>query len=309
MKLSVIIPVYKVEDYLDACIDSILNQNIKDYEIILVDDCSPDNCGLKCDEWAEKDSRIKVVHCAENGGLSEARNRGLEIAQGEYITFVDSDDYIAQHTFSSNLSLLEENPDTDVVEYPVMVNYGATDEYECAFSLRKITFEQWIELGGNKHCYACNKIYRRIIWEGIRFPKGKLMEDLFTIPYILAKAKKIMTSNAGMYFYCSRKGSLSRKVNERSAGDYMQAMVKLYNWLVEYRNIKGTVLDDIYLQVCNAKIVMLQLGIDCDIPYRYISVFSVNKSRMRVKALLYSVLGKNYCNVIAKARNLFAKID
>ena len=99
MKLSIIVPVYKVEEFLDACIESILSQKVNDCEIFLVDDCSPDRCGIMCDEWAKKDKRIKVIHCQNNGGFSFARNQGLKIACGEYITFVDSDDFIAPDTF------------------------------------------------------------------------------------------------------------------------------------------------------------------------------------------------------------------
>ena len=107
IKLSVIVPVYNMEDYLDTCVKSLLKQGVEDIEIILVDDCSIDHSGVLCDEWAEKDSRIRVIHCAENGGLSEARNRGLAEAQGEYVTFVDSDDFVAENTYQANVAEFE----------------------------------------------------------------------------------------------------------------------------------------------------------------------------------------------------------
>ena len=105
--ISVIIPIYKVEKYLRECIDSIINQSFKNLEIILVDDGSPDNCGKICDEYAKKDNRLKVIH-KENGGLSSARNAGLDIATGEYISFVDSDDYVS-NKFIENLSFYLKN--------------------------------------------------------------------------------------------------------------------------------------------------------------------------------------------------------
>ena len=119
IKMSVIVPVYNMEDYLDTCVKSLLKQGVEDIEIILVDDCSI------CDEWAEKDSRIRVIHCAENGGLSEARNRGLAEAQGEYVTFVDSDDFVAENTYQANVALLDANRDVAVLEFPVNVDYGS----------------------------------------------------------------------------------------------------------------------------------------------------------------------------------------
>jgi len=106
MKLTIIIPVYKVEAYLDFCLKSIARQNVEDCEVILVDDGSPDRSGALCDAWVRKDGRFRVIHCPENRGLSAARNRGLDEAHGEYVTFVDSDDYISPHTLQANMELL-----------------------------------------------------------------------------------------------------------------------------------------------------------------------------------------------------------
>ena len=117
-KISVIIPVYKVEKYLDKCVESVANQTYKDLEIILVDDGSPDNCPAVCDEWAKKDSRIKVIH-KENGGVSSARNAGIDIAEGEYICFVDSDDFVRENYVQFLLSAIEET-DADVSIMPFL---------------------------------------------------------------------------------------------------------------------------------------------------------------------------------------------
>ena len=115
MKLTVVIPVYRVEATLDRCVESVLIQDIDDMEVILVDDGSPDRCPKMCDEWAEKDSRISVIH-KENGGLSEARNAALDIAKGDYVTFVDSDDWLDEGTYKAILNLMDDN---DIVEYTV----------------------------------------------------------------------------------------------------------------------------------------------------------------------------------------------
>ena len=119
--ISVIVPIYNVEKYLQKCVDSIINQTYKNLEIILVDDGSPDNCPKMCDDYAEKDSRIKVVH-KENGGLSDARNVGMEVATGEYVSFIDSDDYISLDFYETLLETIVDN-DSDVVECGVVKFY------------------------------------------------------------------------------------------------------------------------------------------------------------------------------------------
>ena len=116
MKLSVIIPVYKVEAYLRKCVESVLGEAGVEMEVILVDDCSPDGSGAICRHFAESDARVKYLRRNENGGLSAARNTGLEAAIGDYVTFVDSDDYVAPGTFVENMAVIETNPEIDILE-------------------------------------------------------------------------------------------------------------------------------------------------------------------------------------------------
>ena len=127
--ISVIVPIYNVEKYLDRCVESIINQTYKNLEIILVDDGSPDNCTQMCDDYAKKDSRIRVVH-KENGGLSDARNAGMEVATGEYVSFIDSDDYISLDFYETLFQTMIDN-DSDIVECSVVKFYenGKFDEY------------------------------------------------------------------------------------------------------------------------------------------------------------------------------------
>ena len=127
-KVSVIVPVYKVEKYLNKCVDSIINQTLEDIEIILVDDGSPDNCGKICDDYAQKDNRIVVIH-KTNGGLSDARNAGLEVARGEYIGFVDSDDYIAPEMISLLYGVCKKNS-TDIAGCDLAYVYETTDRVD-----------------------------------------------------------------------------------------------------------------------------------------------------------------------------------
>ena len=133
MILSVIIPVYKAEKYLNRCMESILMQKVDDMEIILVNDGSPDRSGELCDEWALKDGRIRVIH-KENGGAGSARNMALDKAQGNYVTFIDSDDAIAENTFLPIINYLAEHQDIDILEYPAHLYIGSPKERKLLFN-------------------------------------------------------------------------------------------------------------------------------------------------------------------------------
>ena len=313
MKLSIIIPVYNVESYLDSCLQSILEQGLDDYEVILVDDCSPDKCGHICDEWANMNENFKVVHRESNGGLSVARNEGIQIATGDYITFVDSDDFLGTKSLREIMSVLNSNADIDVLEYPIYVYYGGKKAYIYIPGRGdEIDYADWICSQGYIHSFACNKIYKRTLWEQIRFPERMLMEDLFTIPYVLKKSKKIFRSDLGIYYYCDRKGSISNTINLKSAKDFLEANLKLYNELSQDERFTEQVLDDLYIRLCNAQIVVLQLGGDMSIPQRNIPIkrtlFVKRSKTLYVKALLMSLMGYRYCRVVASIRNMIRRI-
>ena len=214
--LSIIIPVYKTEKYLDRCIESILMQKVDDIEIILVDDGSPDRSGEICDEWAKKDSRIRVIH-KQNGGPGSARNMALDIAQGTYVTFIDSDDAIAENTFLPIINYLTEHQDIDILEYPAHLYIGSPKE-------RKLTFENdifdihdirgkqnlWLDNKLYAHCYSCNKVFRRSLFDGLRYSESvTLGEDIRLISQLLKKARNYATINTGMYLYYFNGESIS----------------------------------------------------------------------------------------------------
>ena len=168
MKLSVIIPVYGVEATLNRCVESVLGQHVAEMEVILVDDGSPDRCPQLCDEWAAKDSRIRVIH-QENGGLSVARNAGLDIATGSFLTFADSDDWIDDGLYPQ---LLQQMDDNDILEYCIADRLRLPDH----------TYEDmdayWLQGQAYAHTYAWNKIYRSSLFDEIRYPKGRVFEDV-----------------------------------------------------------------------------------------------------------------------------------
>ncbi|MCD8317967.1 MAG: glycosyltransferase [Paraprevotella sp.] len=312
MKLTIIVPVYKVEAYLDFCLKSIARQDVADSEIILVDDCSPDRCGAICDEWARKDPRFRVLHNLKNEGLSTARNRGLDIAQGEYITFIDSDDYLSPETLRPNMEQLEMHPEADVLEYPVCVYHGTEQAYRYVPGHHEtLSYSEWIRQKGYQHSYAWNKIYRRSLWKTNRFPKGKWFEDVFTIPFVLQQARGILRTDRGLYFYCCRKGSISNTLCSKSINDLLQAHLQLYNTLSHNSDLSEKDLDDFYLGLCNPQIVHIQFGGSLYIPERRIplcrALFTRRPLNYRIKAVLKALSGDKYCSIVARTRKALNK--
>ncbi len=208
--ISVIVPVYKVEKYLDKCVQSIVDQTYHDLEIILVDDGSPDNCPAMCDAWAEKDARIRVIH-KENGGLSDARNAGMAAATGEYIGFVDSDDWLADDFYMVLLSALEQEQ-ADIAACGVVL-IGETQE---SFAGEKYTEKVFspeqalrtIQNGDGFHAVAWNKLYKRPLFQDIAYPVNKLNEDEFVTYRVMDRAKKLVLCQEAIYYYRQREDSI-----------------------------------------------------------------------------------------------------
>ena len=210
--ISVIVPVYNVEKYLNNCVESIVNQTYKDLEIILVDDGSPDNCPAMCDEWAKKDKRIKVIH-KQNGGLSSARNAGLETATGEFVAFVDSDDSI-----DINMYEIMENMFSDDIDI-VMCGYQKINSSEeivsCGNTLiekKKLSIsELYDDIFGHLNNASWNKLYRASIIDNIRFPNGIVHgEDLIFNLHYLRHCCNGVKCNGEFYHYFSRENSITK---------------------------------------------------------------------------------------------------
>lgn len=191
MKLTVIIPIFRVEDTLDRCVESVLSQNVDTMEVILVDDGSPDNCPKMCDNWAGKDPRIRVIH-KPNSGLSDARNAGLDQATGDLVTFVDSDDYLAPYTYEPLMAQAEA---CDILEFSV------DDRLQLPERCFDDVKQYWIETRAYEHTFAWNKLYRRTLFDDVRYPVGKIFEDVYTLPLLLQKAQRVVTTARGLYHY------------------------------------------------------------------------------------------------------------
>lgn len=236
--ISIIIPVYKVEKYLEKCIQSVINQTYENLQIILVDDGSPDNCGKICDEYAKKDHRIEVIH-KSNGGLSDARNKGLEIAKGEYIGFVDSDDYIEADMYEVLYNLLKQyNADVSICNF-YTVSQGkisiknadnGINEYNRIEILKEILLDK------NIQSYAWNKLYKKELFDEIKYPIGKKYEDIGTTFYLLEKCNKVVVTGKSEYYYINRQDSIVNNVTETTITDYIELIMQRYDYIEE--NIK-----------------------------------------------------------------------
>ena len=200
--ISVIVPVYKVEQYLDRCLASLTGQTYENLEILLVEDGSPDGSGAICDAWAEHDSRIRVIH-QENRGGGAARNAALDIARGELLAFVDSDDYIDENLYTHLYSLLQQGADiaecsyVEVFDDAAVLGTGSTGpvfysrQEAMALHIRDENFRQII----------WNKLYRRYVAEGVRFPVGTKIDDEYYTYRLLGNAEKLVRSDYVGYAY------------------------------------------------------------------------------------------------------------
>lgn len=214
MQLSIIIPVYNVEDTLSRCVESVLSQSFTDYEVILVDDGATDGSPRLVDKYAEKDARIKAIH-QPNQGLSAARNTGIDRSTGKYLTFIDSDDFIETDTLSQLMSLLAQHPTWDMIEYSVMERYGSKQQNHLCLPNKVYSNmnEYWLTGKAYLHSYACNKVYKRELFDKVRFPKGKTFEDVFTLPKILKEATQVATISIGTYYYCFNDKGITQNAN------------------------------------------------------------------------------------------------
>ena len=233
--LSIIVPVYDVENYLQKCIDSILAQTFTDFELILVEDGSPDNCPALCDAAAAKDARIRVLH-QKNGGLSAARNAGLDAARGEWIGFVDSDDYIAPEMYEAMYQAAQ-NTGADLA----LCDYAEVDEagvpcqsMHVRLGKKDFTGRELLKNATDSMIQpAWNKLYRRAVFAQLRYPEGKLNEDLFLIPKICLQIQKAVVVPKALYYYVQRGGSIMNGSKTLRHFDAAEAAQRYWDCLVE----------------------------------------------------------------------------
>ena len=227
--ISVIVPVFKVEPYLCRCVDSILAQTFTDFELILVDDGSPDHCGAICDEYAQKDKRIHVIH-QENGGLSAARNAGLDTAKGEFVFFVDADDRIHRETLEREYdALIKHNADIAIcgikrfhdLDNPFIDNASVDAETTvfCGKQMEAQLFQEGVDLA--RVVSSCGKLYKKQLFSFLRFPLGRLFEDEFVIYKLYHLAERVVDLHADLYdYYVNADGITQNLTLEKRLDEY-----------------------------------------------------------------------------------------
>ena len=240
-KISVIVPAYNVEKWLVKCVESILSQTYQNIEVILVDDGSTDQTPILCDELAKRDGRIRVVH-KKNGGLSSARNAGIEIAAGEYLGFVDSDDYISPLMYEKMYGQMIENEAELAICSMEFVYECKEDEGkmgECSMTDEVLEMEEAykkINPYVEGYCYyvtAPNKLYHKSIFENFRFIEGRLHEDEFAIHHIISLCNKVVITSEKFYYYLQRKGSITHSRNIDNSIDTIDAFFDRFRLLEE----------------------------------------------------------------------------
>ena len=234
-EVSIIIPVYKVEKYLSRCLDSVLNQTFTDFEVILVDDCSPDKSGEICDEYAKKDSRIKVIHREKNGGLSVARNSGLAVACGEFISFIDSDDHVTSDYLEKLLRMAKENG-ADIVHCGyyedvngnIKTSTAATDGDKGVVTSKQAFGYLYGDYESNVlNFMVWNKLFTRSSIDNLLFAEGLKSEDCIFVSQAIMQSKKVYISNVPLYYYFTRDDSIMGEMR-KDIKELIKVHIKAY---------------------------------------------------------------------------------
>lgn len=314
--LSIIVPVYNTATFLNRCIDSILTQKYTHFELILIDDGSKDQSGKICDEYAQNDSRIVVIH-KPNGGQSSARNAGLNIAKGDYITFVDSDDYISMDCYQNNMEILSRDKSIDILEYPIYtVNKGNIEkliiprynEEEHLYNKQDI-FLFWSNNGIGVRGFVWQNIYQKKIWENTRFKEGVIFEDCLIQSTLLEKASHVYISGIGKYFYEQRENStIHSKLTISHCKDDFNGTIPFLFKMIQH-NVKrkyivhfycvtlNRIIDKSYLFESNSFTSQIEEIQKASVSWIEIFLSNINL-RQKIKILLFKLLGeKRYFNL------------
>lgn len=294
--ISVIVPVYNVEKYLNRCIHSILKQTYKNFELILVNDGSTDNCGKICDEFSEIDHRIRVIH-KENRGLSSARNAGINAADGKYIVFVDSDDYVHEKMLEDLYeSIIESDSDVALCNFIYVNEFGEELEdrnVKSPINNEILTsYDALNRLSAINDCYyvvAWNKLYKRDLFEDMEFPDGKCHEDEFIVHEIFDKCKTVSCIKTPLYYYVQRCDSIMRQKYTIKRLDAVEAFVNRTQYFL------GKAFFDMALNSLSAGLTTISEG------YKNLDL-KVKENRVR-----YVYLRKKLVDIIINNRRVFFK--
>lgn len=234
--ITIIVPVYKVEKYIDECISSILNQTYSNIEVILIDDGSPDNCSKICDEYASKDNRIKVFH-KKNGGVSDARNYGIEYATGEYLMFIDSDDYIESDMVEILYkNLIKYKASISTCGYQIIKNNQVhiskkSNQLKNCVQERKEDKVRELLLEKTTGNYVWNKLYKKSLFKNIKYKKAIKFEDIEIMYRLFIKADRIVFTTYNGYYYRKREKSIMNTLDEQAVLDLQKVTNERYNYI------------------------------------------------------------------------------
>ncbi len=302
---SIIVPIYKVEQYLEKCVHSLINQTYKNIEIILVDDGSPDRCPQMCDEFSKIDERIKVVH-KKNGGLSDARNHGMEIAKGEYIMFVDSDDYISLNACEEFAKYVDDSYDVLIGEAIIEGGKANIQHIETsnaaytgqeylleALKVRKMPMAAWLN------------VYKRDFLDDnqLRFKYGRLHEDEEFTPRVFLKANKVLCTGIVFYHYIIRDNSITTQKDKRKNADSLYCTFKELKEI--YQHVENAELKALLCDSMTTKYLgMIQAGNLVQYGEQYLHrrflLQNAKLMKTKIRTLVFVFSPKIYCYICNK---------
>ncbi len=313
--VSVIVPVYNVEKYLGECINSLLCQIYTNLEIILIDDGSTDSSGTLCDHYAEIDNRISVYH-KKNGGLSDARNYGLDIATGEFIAFVDSDDYVSPY-FIDRLRQVQKKTDSDIV----ICGFTSFDDGTSLSCITNETddlvYQSVSSIDALSNFYndnrvmtvlAWNKLYKKSCFKTIRFPVGKLREDEFISYRVIYASNKITYIQSKLYYYRTRPGSIMQSSNLKVYSDYVLALMERRAFFKSKKSTKKLLPSDTDFILSELFVILLENSKRFSLEeYKEIHGFFVTtfKERQNLQGLPWRIVTYRY---LPRIYSLFVRI-
>ena len=292
--LSVIIPVYNTAQTLDACVESVLQQQVDEMQLLLVDDASPDEAPARCDAWAARHpQRIRVIHQPNNAALDVVLREG----KIDIITFVDSDDRLAPNTYAPLLHLMAQHPDVDMLEYAYQevpyINKGVNGGNNKAPTLYADAQRYWLQEQAYTHSYAWNKLYRTALWRDVRFPVGKTFEDMHTLPRLLDGCRQVLVTQHGTYLYSYNPKGITANANATDWASLLEASLVAWHkyGAVADNNNNNRLADLYYMYVLNIQLQYCKLsGKAPTLTYRPVRLTSLPR-RFWLKGLLLRALG------------------
>lgn len=303
VRLSIIVPIYNTEKYLVACLDSIVNQTYKNVEIILVNDGSTDGSKSICEAYASKDERILLLD-KPNGGQASARNNGLDVAIGDCIAFVDSDDTISKDLFQNNMLVLKKDSGIDVLQFPIYMNFGLENGYlrkpsQESIRSREILYKKWIETN-TISWLVCNKIFKKEVFKNLRFKENMVYEDNYMMADILSRIKHLFINDEGIYYYHARDNSTTTSTHTlKKEQDTQLVSLHILNKLSKVQN------------TTKAKVIMLSriFNVYQSIKYNYkVSAEIDTLFFQEMKNLTLSSIFKSNLIISQKIKMVFLKL-